>query len=29
MFQQESHPYYDLQVKVLKARNIQNADLRE
>uniref|UniRef100_A0A8C9Q2H4 C2 domain-containing protein n=1 Tax=Spermophilus dauricus TaxID=99837 RepID=A0A8C9Q2H4_SPEDA len=24
--QRETHPYYDLQVKVLRARNIQNAD---
>ncbi|XP_047396097.1 cytosolic phospholipase A2 zeta isoform X1 [Sciurus carolinensis] len=25
--QQETHPYYDLQVKVLRARNIQDTDL--
>ena len=26
-FQQETHPYYDLQVKVLRARNIRGTDL--
>ncbi|XP_023566984.1 cytosolic phospholipase A2 zeta [Octodon degus] len=26
-WQQEAHPYYDLQVKVLRARNIQGTDL--